>query len=210
MTPSSGSKAGASRGGHGAADGAWLLEMLWRGIAANQWDVERLNSKAKGALGTGAVVLSVLTVGLVGFGRLLDGDIANLTELAPLPEWALSALPVLGFVGLVAILASMVLATVALVAFRVHNLVDADDFTDNGRRGSPSDAVLDRCSSATEDIVRAMQKSHVRRIGDLARNSSMAGWLVLASQCLLCTGLACVGLMPLLVLGCLAGLPFLS
>lgn len=218
MSPSGDPAGGGSRDaranpghGHGAGDREWLFwELLWRGIAANQWDVERLNAKAKGALGTGAVVLSVLTVGLVGFGRILDGDIANLAMLAPLPDWALSALPMLGFGGLVAIMASMALATVALTAFRAHNLVDADDFTADGKPGPPSDAVLDRCSGMSGDIVREAQRSHIKRIGDLARNSSMAGWLVLASQCSLCAGLACIGLMPLLVLGCLAGVPLLS
>jgi len=188
--------------------GQAFLGVLAKGVDAAQWDIERLNAKAKSTLGTGAITLSVLTAGLVGLGRLLDGDIANLAALAPLPECLLGLLPVLGLAGLVAILASMGLATASLATFKINNLVDSKNFTKDGGPGSVDNGVLAECSGMSRRIVLGLYRSYIRRIDDLARNSHRAGRLVRASQWLLYAGLACVGTGPVLVLASLAGVPF--
>lgn len=187
--------------------GRAFLGVLAQGMASGQWNVERLNSKAKGVLGTGATVLSVLTVGLVGFGRLLDGNVANLAELAPLPGWALWLLPVLGAAGLGSILASMYLATRSLAAFDINNPLDPSDFTADGRAGAPDRDELARCSRMTEDIVLGLYASYIGRIGSLNENSIWAGKLVRASQWCLYGGLASIGAIPIMLLCSLARVP---
>lgn len=189
--------------------GSAFLGVLGQGAAHAQWDIERLNSKAKSTLITGATVLSVLTAGLVGFGGLLDGDISNLAALAPLPGWAAGLLPAFGAAGLGAILASMGLATKSLSTFDINNPVASRNFTEDGEPGPPDDTVLARCSRMTGDIVLGLYRSYIKRIGHLEKNGKRAGKLVRASQWFLYAGLVCVGIPPLLVLFSLARIPCL-
>lgn len=187
--------------------GRAFLGVLSQSADYAQWDIERLNSKAKSAVITGATVLSVLTVGLVGFGRLLDGNIANLAELTSLPEWAAGLLPAFGAVGLAAILVSMGLAIKSLATFRVNSPVGSRNFTADGKPGPPDDTVLARCSKMTGDIVLGLYRSYIGRIDHLEDNSKKAGRLVRASQWFLYAGLVCVGIPPLAALIGLARVP---
>lgn len=166
---------------------AFFTDTVWRGIGISQWSAERHADKAKTILGTAGLVLTVMTVGLVGVGEVLGVDLESLAGLDSLFHGTLAPLPVVGLFGIVSVLASMVFSTVALRSLGADNIVGRKNFTTMGNEaGEVDDVILDRFVRMSKEDRCALYRSYIRRLGDLARsNRRMDRHVRLAHMCLL-------------------------
>ena len=179
-----------------------FFEVLWRVVALAQWNVERINDKAKATLGTGATTLSILVIAIVGFATILDGDLANLAPLTQLPLWAQNLIYGCVFLGVVFILLSVGFATMSLRTFQVYDPVVYEDFTKHRTGDGEIDIdILKKYSAMPPNVVSAIQEAYIRRLRELGANIDNISRHLHRSQRLLLFGLTAIGTSLLLILG---------
>ncbi|RNJ73085.1 MAG: hypothetical protein EB832_02555 [Thaumarchaeota archaeon S14] len=161
--------------------------MPWRGIGISQWSADRHASRAKTILGTSGLVLTVITVGIVGAAEVLGVDLENLAGPDRLFYGILAPLLGVGLFGIFSVVASMVFSTVALRSLGADNIVGRGNFTKHGDEGGEIDGtIMDRCVRMSRKERYALYRAHIQRLGDLARsNRRMDKYVRLAHMCLL-------------------------
>ncbi len=179
-----------------------FFELLWRGVMMGQWNVERINAKARATLGTGATTLSILVIGIVGFATVFEGNIDNLAPFAQMPVWMQGLISACVFFGVISILVSLGFATMSLRAFMVYDPIAYEDFTTNkdGVGGIDVD-ILEKCSPMPPEIVFEMHKAYIHRLQDLGANIDNMAQHLQRSQWFLLAGLTAIGIPLLLILG---------
>ncbi|RNJ71441.1 MAG: hypothetical protein EB832_05915 [Thaumarchaeota archaeon S14] len=113
----------------------FFTDTAWRGISISQWSAERHADRAKTILATAGLVLTVMTVGLVGLAEVLGVNLENPEGLNRLFHGFLAPLLVVGLFGIVSVLASMVFSTVALRSLGADNIGGSEELYGHWGRG---------------------------------------------------------------------------
>jgi len=192
---------GKAAGGEGSDDPSFFISTVWRGIGISQWSAERHADRAKTILGTAGLVLTVITVGLVGVAEAFGVGLESLAGLNRAFYGILAPLLVVGLFGVFSVVASMVFATVALRSLGADNIVSRANFTDmGGEDGEVNDAILDRCVNMSKRDRYAMYRSYIRRLGDLARSNRRMDRYVRLAHVFLLYGLLAISIISTVVI----------
>lgn len=183
------------------ADHAFFIGTVWRGIGISQWNAERHADRAKTILSTSGLVLTVITVGLVGVAEVLGAGLESLAGLDRAFYGILAPLLVVGLFGIFSVLASMVFATAALRSLGADNIVSRANFTGMGdENGEVDDLILDRCAKMSKRDRYAMYRSYIRRLGDLARSNRRMDRHVRLAHMFLLYGLLAISVISTVVI----------
>lgn len=180
---------------------AFFISTVWRGIGVSQWAAERLIDRAKMILGTSGLVLTVITVGLVGAADLLGVDTESLAGLDRVLYGVLAPMLMVGLFGIFSVVASMVFSTVAMRSLGADNIVDRRNFTELGDEGGEiDDSILDRCVRMSKKERYALYRAYIQRLDDLARSNRRMDRHVRPAHMFLLYGLVAISVISTVII----------
>lgn len=191
----------------GGADGAdeFTSSVMWRATRISQWVTDSLTGKARSILGTSGIILTVMTVGLVGLAELTGLKPAGLAALDRALYGHLTTLLYAAAAGISSIILSMLFSVLALRPFDVENIVGYAYFTKNEDEGEDvDDDLLGGYAAMCKESRRDLYRSYLCGLRDMKRNNRRMARYVRLGHALLASGLAVISAVSVLVMAGMA------
>lgn len=187
--------------GSGGSDHESTSGAMWRATRISQWVTDSLTGKARSILNTSGIILTVMTVGLVGLAELTGLEPAGLAALDRALYGHLAALLCVGAAGILSIFLSMLFSVLALRPFDVENILGYKYFTKNDDENEDiDDGLLDEYTAMSEESRRDMYKSYLAGLRDMKRNNRRMAKHVRLGHALQACGLAALSAVSVLVM----------
>ena len=151
-----------------------LSDELKNSIESHQWIITNLITKAKSHLATGALVLSIVISGMLGFSGFFGGDSNRFQGLEELQAGAGYTVVLLG-VGCLAIISMSIRNSV--IALRVIDAASPLTYknftTDEDGMGGIDESVLEAFATLSKkDLYKKIHRAHITRLKSLERDAA--------------------------------------